>query len=79
MQYDTPHSEKTQSVKAPPAWLARKLATLRSRARAGRIVLRFGDPLIPAAFTLLTSGQATVVTDHARKMHILALTGEANQ
>ena len=62
-----------------PAWLRPKLATLRGRARAGRIILKFNDPLIGAAFTLLTSGQATVVTDHLRKVHVLTLTGEASQ
>lgn len=72
-------SEQTSQYKSPPAWLRPKLATLRGRAHAGRIVLRFNDPLIGAAFSLLTSGQATVVTDHIRKVHVLTLTGEASQ
>lgn len=62
--------------KPVPAWLLPKLAKVRARARAGRIVLRFGDPLIGAAFSLLTSGQAAAVTDHVRKIHTLTLIRE---
>ena len=73
------HENSKLQPKPVPGWLRPKLAKLRSRARAGRIVLRFNDPLIGAAFSLLTSGQATVVTDHIRKIHVLTLTGEASQ
>ena len=62
-----------------PAWLAPRLAKLRARARAGRIVLPFNDPLIGPAFALLTSGGATVRTDHARKIHVLTIIGEGIQ
>lgn len=73
------HENSKLHQKPVPAWIIPKLTKLRSRAREGRIVLRFNDPLIGAAFTLLTSGQASVVTDHIRKIHILTLTGEVIQ
>lgn len=75
---DTVKKSQSQSQLTPP-WLNRRIAALKARAVDGRIVLAFGDPLIPAAFKLLASGAATVTTDHARRVHILELLPEGER
>lgn len=73
---NTPSQSDLPRKNATPAWLLPRIARLKARARGGRIVLRFNDPEIGPAFALITSGRATVCTDHIRRTHTLTLTGE---